>query len=38
MSYLAVLREAGPAWENEKGTFGQPAVNEHAAYMDALAG
>jgi uncharacterized protein YciI len=37
MSYFAVLREAGPAWDNEKGAFGQPAVNEHAAYMDALA-
>ena len=38
MSYFAVIREAGPAWEDEKGAFGQPAVNEHAAYMDALAG
>ena len=38
MSYFAVLREAGPAWDNEKRAFGQPAVNEHAAYMDALAG
>ena len=37
MSYFAVIREAGPAWEDGKGAFGQPAVNEHAAYMDALA-
>ena len=38
MSYFAVIREARPAWEDEKGAFGQPAANEHAAYMDALAG
>ena len=38
MSYFAVIREAGPAWEDGKGASGQPAVNEHAAYMDALAG
>jgi hypothetical protein len=38
VSYFTVIREAGPAWDNEKGVFGQPAVNEHAAYMDALAG
>jgi uncharacterized protein YciI len=37
MSCFAVIREAGPAWEDEKGAFGQPAVNEHAAYMNALA-
>ena len=37
MSYFAVIREAGPAWEDAKGAFGQPAVDEHAAYMDALA-
>ena len=38
MSYFAVIREAGPAWEDGKGASGQPAVNEHGAYMDALAG
>jgi uncharacterized protein YciI len=38
MSYFAVIREAGPAWEDGKGAFGQPAVDEHAAYMDVLAG
>lgn len=37
MSYFAVIREAGPAWDDGKGTFGQRAVNEHAAYMEALA-
>ena len=37
MSYFAVIREAGPAWDDGKGAFGQPAVNEHAAYMEALA-
>ena len=38
MSYFAVIREAGPAWEDGKDAFGQPAVDEHASYMDALAG
>ena len=37
MSYFAVIREAGPAWDDGQGAFGQPAVNEHAAYMEALA-
>ena len=37
MSYFAVFREAGPAWEDGKGAFSQPAVNEHAAYISALA-
>ena len=37
MSYFAVTREAGPAWTDGKGAFEQPAVAEHAAYMNALA-
>jgi uncharacterized protein YciI len=37
MSYFAVTREAGPAWIDGKGSFEQPAVNDHAAYMNALA-
>ncbi len=36
MSYFAVIREAGPAWK-DGGIFEQPAVNEHAAFMNALA-
>ena len=36
MSYFAVTREAGPAW-TPGGIFEQPAVNEHAAFMNALA-
>ncbi len=35
MSYFAVIREAGPAWA-AGGIFEQPAVNDHAAYMNAL--
>jgi uncharacterized protein YciI len=37
MSYFALIREAGPAWTDGKGISGQPAVSEHAAFMDALA-
>ena len=36
MSYFAVIREAGPAWA-AGGIFEQPAVNDHAAFMNALA-
>ena len=36
MSYFAVVREAGPAW-SPGGIFDQPAVDEHAAFMSALA-
>ena len=36
MSYFAVTREAGPTWK-DGGIFDQPAVNEHAAFMNALA-
>ena len=37
MSLFAVTREAGPGWTDGKGAFEQPAVNEHAAFMDSLA-
>jgi uncharacterized protein YciI len=37
MSYFAVTRTAGPAWTDGKGTFEQPNVNDHAAYMNTLA-
>jgi uncharacterized protein YciI len=36
MSYFAVVREAGPGWTEGKGTFEQPGVNDHAAFMNAL--
>ena len=36
MSYFAVSREAGPGWE-AGGIYEQPAVDKHAAFMDALA-
>jgi uncharacterized protein YciI len=36
MSYFAVIREAGPGW-TAGGIFEQPAVNDHAAFMNALA-
>jgi uncharacterized protein YciI len=37
MSYFVVLREAGPAWIDGKSAFEQPEVNQHAAFMNALA-
>ena len=36
MSLFAVIREAGPAWQ-AGGIFHQPAVTEHAAFMNTLA-
>ena len=36
MSYFAVIREAGPAWA-AGGISEQPAVADHAAFMNALA-
>ncbi len=36
MSLFAVIRKAGPAW-TAGGIYEQPAVNEHAAFMNALA-
>lgn len=38
MSLYAVTREAGPGWIEGKGAFEQPTVNEHAGFMNALAG
>ena len=37
MSLFAVTREAGPGWTRGKGAFEQPAVNDHAAFMNDLA-
>ena len=37
MSYFKVIREAGPGWTDGKGAFDQPRVDEHAAFMNALA-
>jgi uncharacterized protein YciI len=36
MSHFAVIREAGPGW-TDGGIAGQPAVNDHAGFMNALA-
>jgi uncharacterized protein YciI len=36
VSHFAVIREAGPGWTVD-GIFDQPAVDEHAAFMKALA-
>lgn len=36
MSIFAVIREAGPAWR-VGGIYEQPAVGEHAAFMNTLA-
>jgi uncharacterized protein len=37
MGYFAVMREAGPAWTDGQGVAGQPAVGDHAAFMNTLA-
>ena len=37
MNLFAVTREAGPGWTDGKGAFEQPAVNDHAAFMNNLA-
>ena len=37
MSYFVVHRDAGPAWTDGKGAFEQPGVEQHAAFMNALA-
>jgi len=37
MSLYAVSREAGPSWVDGMGAFDQPAVDDHAAFMNALA-
>jgi uncharacterized protein YciI len=36
VSTFAVIREAGPGWHHG-GIYEQPAVEEHAAFMNALA-
>jgi uncharacterized protein YciI len=36
MTLFAVTRAAGPGWQ-AGGIYDQPAVNEHAAFMNALA-
>jgi uncharacterized protein YciI len=36
MSYFAVVREAGPGW-SDGGVAGQPAVDDHAGFMNELA-
>jgi len=37
MSHFAVIREAGPGWVEGKGSYEQPEVGDHAAFMDDLA-
>jgi uncharacterized protein YciI len=37
LSLFAVIRAAGPAWTDGQGITEQPAVSEHAAFMNALA-
>src|SRR5215208_7820345 len=37
MSYFAVIREAGSTWTDGRGITEQPAVSDHAAFMNALA-
>ena len=37
MSLFAVTREAGPSWTDGRGAFEQPAMNDHAAFMNSLA-
>jgi uncharacterized protein YciI len=36
MSHFAVIREAGPAW-TDGGITAQPAMNDHATFMNTLA-
>jgi uncharacterized protein YciI len=38
MSLFAITREAGPGWTEGTGAFEQPAANDHAAFMNVLAG
>ena len=37
MSYFAVIRQAGPAWTEGRGIAEQPAVSDHAVFMNSLA-
>ena len=36
MSHYAVIREAGPGWTDGEGIAAQPAVGDHAAFMNML--
>jgi uncharacterized protein YciI len=36
VTYFAVTREAGPAWKDGKGVMEQPALSDHAAFMNGL--
>ena len=38
MSLYAITRQAGPGWTDGKGAFDQPGANDHAAFMNTLAG
>src|SRR5207249_2534727 len=38
MTYFVVTRDAGPGWTDGLGAFDQPGVDEHTAFMNALAG
>jgi uncharacterized protein YciI len=37
VSYFTVIREAGPSWTEGKGIAEQPAMSDHAAFMQTLA-
>jgi len=37
MSLFAITREAGPSWTDGLSAFEQPAVNDHADFMNHLA-
>jgi uncharacterized protein YciI len=37
MSLFAITREAGPNWADGRGAFEQPGVDDHGAFMNALA-
>ena len=37
MSHYAVTREAGPAWIDGEGIAAQPAMGDHASFMNGLA-
>jgi hypothetical protein len=36
MSLHAVIREAGPAWDETRDVTGQPGVSDHSTFMQAL--
>jgi uncharacterized protein YciI len=37
VAHFAVIREAGPGWRAGRGIPGQPAVSDHAEFMNRLA-